>query len=324
MHKSLAEWLLQEEAFLLIAHVSPDGDTIGSCLALYGMLTALGKGASICCDQPVPKIYRFLPWADKIVLTEEAGAYTNVIAVDCADPARMGYAEALFQKAGARGNIDHHRTNDAFGEYVRHDASASATGELVYALWRELGQPGDEAMARDIAACLFTAICTDTGSFAYNNTTPATFRIAAELLELGIDITAINREVYRTVSYPRTLLKGQVLSSIELYDEGRVGFAQLSAADLLRFHTTGEDVEGMIDHVRDVDTVEIAILMREASDGSLKASFRSKRYADVSALAGRFGGGGHLRASGCTLRGNAEEMKRRLINAAVEALEAYA
>ena len=320
-----AEWIKLEDEFLLISHVSPDGDTIGSALALYGMLTGMGKRASLCCDQPVPRVYRFLPFSDVIQKGEEVKEnYKNVIAVDCADMARMGNSLRLFEAAQKTGNIDHHRTNVQYGDFNLFDYTASATGELIYRLWAALeGAPEANKKAQQIATCLFAAICTDTGSFSYGNVSPETFRIAACLLEMGVDVDGVNREIYRTISIGRTKLKGFVLNNIELQADGRIAIVGLYQSDIDRFGAKSEDVEGIIDALRSVDTVEIAMLLREAKDDTYKVSFRSKKYADVSALAQQFGGGGHIRAAGCTIKKeeDMEALKGRLIKAAQKELE---
>ena len=319
---TFAEWLRREDGFTLISHVSPDGDTIGSSLALFGILTAMGKRVQAVCEQPVPRVYSFLPFSDRVLLTEQAQAgFLNVISIDCADTARMGGAEKLFEQAQGTGNIDHHRTNPLFGAHVLHDGEAAATGELIYALWRELGVAMHGGQAQEIASCLFTAISTDTGNFAYSNTTPGTFLTAAALLETGIDIASINRRVYRTVPLSKKRLLGHVLSNMLFYADGKIGFGFVSQQTLLSVGATPEEVDGVIDDIRDVDTVEIAILMREARDGTHKVSMRSKQYADVSAIAHRFGGGGHLHAAGCTFIGAPEELKAELLRLAEDALK---
>lgn len=320
----MADWLRRENGFTLIAHVSPDGDTIGSCQALYGILQALGKRVRTVCDQRVPAIYAFLPWSDRILMsdqaTKDAQAYPNVIAVDCADQKRMGSAFALFQAASATANIDHHRTNPLYGDYVLHSDRASATGELVYLLWNELGAGAEEEIARNIAVSLYTAISTDTGNFAYSNTTPETFRTAAALLEKGIDIATVNRQIYRTVPLGKTRLLGFVLSTMRLYENGKIGMALIMLSDLNRLGALSEDAEGTIDGIRDVDTVEIAVLLRESRDGTFKASLRSKEFADVSEIAHIYGGGGHIHAAGCTMEGDPAVIMDKLLSAAKGAL----
>ncbi len=319
---TFAEWLRREDGFTLISHISPDGDTIGSSLALFGILTAMGKRVQAVCEQPVPRVYSFLPHADQVLLPDQAGEnFHNAISIDCADTARMGAAINLFEQANAKGNIDHHRTNPLFGDYVLHDDDAAATGEIIYALWRELDVALHGGAAQEIAACLFTAISTDTGNFAYSNTTPSTFFAAAGLLETGIDIAGINRRVYRTVPLAKKRLLGYVLTNMELFEDGKIGFAFVSQEALISLGASPEEVDGVIDDIRDIDTVEVAILAREAKDGTCKVSLRSKQYADVSAIAHRLSGGGHFHAAGCTWEGEPEPLKAELLRLAKDALQ---
>ncbi len=320
----MAQWLRNEDGFLLIAHTSPDGDTIGSSLAMYCLLTSMGKKVQVVCEHLIPYLYSFLPYAKEFKTPETAEkSYKNAIAIDCADKNRMGKAVELFNASLLTGSIDHHKTNIAYGDYVLHNENASATGELVFHLWQELGVALDASSktAFEIACCLFTAISTDTGNFSYSNATPESFRIAAALVEYGIDIADINRMVYRTLPISKTRLIGYVLSSMRLYENGRIGAALLLQEDFLRLGATPEDVEGIIDGIRDVDTVEIAILLRETQKGDFKVSLRSKKYADASAIASRFGGGGHLCAAGCTMEGQPEAILEQLLQVSIDALE---
>ena len=300
---------------LLIAHISPDGDTLGSCLALYAALLQLGKTAQIACEDPVPQIYRFLPNSDQVLPLDGVRQAESVISVDCADLARTGKGESLFFGATYTLNIDHHGTNDRYADenYVQR---AGATGELIFGVLTSL----KVNVTRDIAACLYAAITTDTGNFSYSNTTPDTLRIAAELLETGIDLPYLNRMLFRTVPFHKMRLHGLAIMKTELYEHGRIGIARLTRDDMRICGATGEDTEGVIDSVRDIDTVEIAALLREDDDGKIRVSLRGKSYADVSRIATQFGGGGHRLASGCTLEPPIGDAAERILRAAGELL----
>ncbi|OQA15846.1 MAG: Bifunctional oligoribonuclease and PAP phosphatase NrnA [Firmicutes bacterium ADurb.Bin356] len=318
----MAQWLRLEDGFTLIAHTSPDGDTIGSSLAMFYILTCMGKRVQVVCEHIVPYLYSFLPYAEAFNTPDTAEkSYKNAIAIDCADKNRMGKAVGIYNASMLTGSIDHHKTNTAYGDYVLHDENASATGELVFHLWQHLGVAVEKSKtALDIACSLFTAISTDTGNFSYCNATPGSFRAAAALVEYGIDIAEINRLVYRTLPIGKTRLIGYVLSSMRLYNDARIGAAILLWEDFLRFGAIPEDVEGIIDYIRDVDSIEIAMILRQTQKGDFKVSMRSKRYADVSAIAGRFGGGGHLRAAGCTMQGQPEAILEQLLQVSTDAL----
>lgn len=315
MLNNAVRFIRAHDDILLIAHVSPDGDTLGSCLALYAALFQLGKTAQIVCEDAVPQIYRFLPNSDQIKLPENARQTEAVISVDCADIARAGKSEMLFAGATYTLNIDHHGTNDHYADenYVQR---AGATGELIYSVLVNL----KVNLTKDIAVCLYTAITTDTGNFSYSNTTPDTLRIAAELLETGIDLPYLNRCLFRTVPFHKTRLHGLAIMKTELYAFGRIGMAKLTREDMLSCGATSEDCEGIIDSIRDIDTVEVAAILREADDGMIRVSLRGKASADVSQIALQFGGGGHKLAAGCTMMPPIDEAAQRILAEAMKLL----
>ena len=315
MLNNAVRFIRAHDDILLIAHVSPDGDTLGSSLALYAALLQLGKKAQIVCEDPVPQIYRFLPNSDQVQTPQCARQTEAVVSVDCADLARTGKSEPLFSGAVFTLNIDHHGTNDKYADenYVQR---AGATGELIYGLLMNL----KVNITRDIAACLYAAITTDTGNFSYSNTTPDTMRIAADLLETGIDLPYLNRSLFRTVPYHKMRLHGLAIMKTELYEHGRIGMACLSAEDMHSCNAVSEDTEGIIDSIRDIDTVEVAAILREGEDGLIRVSLRGKTAADVSRIALRYGGGGHRLAAGCTLDPPLNQAAEKILNAAMELL----
>jgi len=308
-------FLRAHDDILLIAHVSPDGDTLGSSFALYGALLELGKHAQVVCEDPVPAIYRFLPYSDQLIAPEQAKPAEAVVCVDCADVARAGRCEPLFHAAKATLNIDHHGTNDRYADenFVQ---KAGATGELVYNVLASL----KVSLNKNIASCLYAAITTDTGNFSYSNTTPDTLRIAAELLDVGIDLPYLNQRLFRTVPYHKMRLHALAVTKAQLYEYGRSGVSALTLADIASCGATGEDTEGIIDSIRDIDTVEVAALLRESEDGQIRVSLRGKTSADVSCIATKFGGGGHKLAAGCTLKPPIEEAARLILESAKELL----
>ncbi len=312
-----AEFIRENDGFTLIAHISPDGDTLGSSLALYGVLRELNKHAQVVCDNRVPPNYAFLPYADEILTPDKAKAYPYAIGVDCADALRMGTASALFKTAVDTVNLDHHVTNSAYARLNIVDGNAAATGELIYKLATILLP----RLSEPVSICLYTALLTDTGSFAYSNTTPETMRIAAEIMESGIDTYEINRLVYRTVPYHKIKLLGCAINNMELLCDGKLGITAVTLFEMREIGATEEDSEGVIDSVRDVESVEIAVMLREVDEGVFKASLRSKRYADVSKISCVKGGGGHAFAAGYTVHGTLEEVYSEAVKLATRALE---
>ena len=316
MEYRAAEFIKKHDDLILIAHVSPDGDTLGSCLALYCALLSMGKKAQVVCSQPVPHTYRFLPHAEEVRLLDQALPTETVIAVDCADVPRTGACETLFRAAKQTLCIDHHETNPLYADENFVEIVA-ATGELIYRVLCAL----DIAIDRDMATCLYTALACDTGNFAYSNTTPDTFRIMAELLESGIDLPDVNRRLFRTEPVRKTRLRARAVTKMQLVSEDRVAVAALSLQDFEDCGASGEDNEGVIDALRDIETVEIAAVLRECKDGAVRVSLRAKHDADVSRVAQQFGGGGHRRAAGCTLYVSLAESERQITDALVALLK---
>ncbi len=316
MLQDAVRFLRAYDDILLIAHVSPDGDTLGSSFALYGALLELGKRAQVVCEDAVPAIYRFLPFSDQLIPPEQAKPADAVVSIDCADIGRTGRSEPLFRAAKATLNIDHHGTNDyyAASNYVQ---KAGATGELIFNVIACLKIP----LNKNIASCLYAAITTDTGNFSYGNTTPDTLRIAADILDTGIDLPYLNRCLFRTVPFHKLKLHALGVNKAQLYEYGRIGISTITLAEIASCGATNEDTEGIIDAIRDVDTVEVAAFLRESEDGLIRVSLRGKSCADVSKIATRLGGGGHKLAAGCTMQPPIEEAAAQILDLARELLQ---
>ncbi len=313
---SIARLIEENNDFTLIMHVSPDGDTIGSACALRLAFMALGKRVQAVCDGDVPRIYRFLEGAEDIIKPNDARITGAAIAVDCADEGRMGAAGEIFAQAKHTANIDHHVTNTMFAQHNAVEANAAAAAEVVKKLIEQL----DVEFGADIATCLFCGLVADTGNFAYSNTTPDTLFAAGELLQRGADNALINRAVYRSAPVSKRRMLGLGLIKAEYLHGGRVAVCKLTREDFDRFNARDEDCEGIIDNLRDVENVEIAMLMREKEPNVYKVSMRAKEYANVCAVAERYGGGGHRLAAGCTVRGELDALAAELTEALIQAL----
>lgn len=314
----IAEALKKRDDFTIITHVSPDGDAVGSALALYRLLHKLGKRAQVVCDNPVPRVYQFMPGAETVVRSGQAAAYRNAVCVDCSDELRMGDAARIFQRAELTINIDHHATNMGHAQLNYIDERAAATAQIICQLIDLFPGMTD----KETAVCLYIGLITDTGSFSYSNTTPETLFCAAELMKLGIDTAQLNMRVFHSVTVQRLRLHGFAIKNIALLYGSRVSFVSITREDIARYGATDEDTEGIIDYARDIDTVQIAVFMRESEYGRYKLSLRSKGDIDVSSIARAFGGGGHVNAAGYTDSGSYEEAKGRILMAAKGALEA--
>ncbi len=302
--------LLQEKnQFILIAHVLPDGDSIGSLLALGEGLQNTGKQVQLFSPGTVPRKYSFLRGSENIAVESmEISTGTVVIALDSSDLERLGSFAEQIKQAGYLVNIDHHVTNERYGLLNLIDAEAAATGEIVYSLLLELGIP----LTDSIAEALYVAIATDTGSFKYDNTTPATHRIAAALLEQNVNPGVLSQRVFdeRPLSY--YLLLKEALSTLELHTDNRIAMITISKEMLQRSGTSAEDIDGLINYTRDIEGVELGILMYVESPEEIKVGFRSKAV-DVSLLAKRLNGGGHPKAAGCRVRGSYPSVKEKVL-----------
>lgn len=291
---SIIRGIEAHDRFSILTHVSPDGDTLGSAIALQILLESLGKTAEVICEEPVPHIYGYLPNAARVVLPQDAAGYECVVSCDCADRQRFKKAEHIFDAASFTMAIDHHFTNKGYADANLIVPAASAACEVMFDIYKAMDKP----VCPDAAVCIYTGIVTDTGNLTYSNTTPHAIRIVAELYENGLNITEINRCIYRTIPYVKTRLQGHVLSNMKLEAEGRIGLATLTVGEMDSYGATNEDCEGIVDDVRDVESVRVAVFIREGRDGSYKVSLRSKECADVGRIAGKYGGGGHAAAAG--------------------------
>ena len=310
------QFIQSHHSFVLAAHQSPDGDALGSCLALRAALIGMGKQAVVVCPDCVPNPVRFLVGADTVTGTNGIEPPREaVIYIDCADHKRAGSLQAALETAPFQFCIDHHGTNpreSKDGDWVEE---VSATGELILRLLKALHAP----ITKEIATALYTAIATDPGNFAYSNTSPEAFCAAAELLRVGIDLAEINRVLFREMPLSKAKLIAYTLDHMELDADGQLALCAIPESALEACGAKKEDCEGLIDYLRDIDTVEAACTLRE-SDGVVRVSMRSKRFCNVAAVAKRFGGGGHIHAAGCTLILPLGEAVRTMREALTEAL----
>ena len=317
--EKISDFIRNNDGFTLICHVAPDGDTLGSALALYGMMKMHGKRVQIVCQDRVPQNLLFLPWSHEVLCPDKAVCEDNVIAVDCADIGRLGKAVRLFDAAKNTVSIDHHGTNGMYAMLNEVHPHCAATAEIVYELVRIFA--GN--ISADVATCLYVGLMTDTGSFAFGNTTADTFAVASALVRSGANPCTSNTLVYRTVPLSKTKLLAKALSGVDLYDGGRIGMCIITQTDMAVCKAKAEDSEGIIDHIRDIETVEIAIFVREWLDGDYKVSLRSTEYADVAQLAQDFGGGGHVRAAGFKITMDLQKLCDALITSAKEMISLY-
>jgi len=309
--QSIAYQIQSSEDICILPHVYADGDALGASLALALALERLGKKVKVYLEEDIPDVYNFLPQKEKMVVYngEDINSNCLVIALDTGDTDRLGKRISVFEKAEITVNIDHHGTNTLFAKYNYVDRKASATGEIVYYLVKILNTEIDDY----IAICLYVAISTDTGNFRYSNTTSETHTIVADLVKRNIDIAALSRQLFDTVSLEKTRLTGKVINSIELLHAGKTAVMVITNAMLAETGAKEEDCDGMVNIGRNIKGVEVAVLFRENSKGNVKVNLRSNEYVDVSKIAFEFSGGGHPRAAGCTVEGDLQAVKKSVV-----------
>ncbi len=316
--KMIRDKILESKTFILSSHVQPDGDNIGSSLALYDALKKMNKEVLLLKNDDIPRDFLFLPGANEYVdLDLDSNKDFDVfISLDCGDQDRLGKNKAFLPRAKTIINIDHHISNTYFGDLNYIDVSASSTGEIVYDFIKVLGLDLDS----DMGICIYTAISTDTGSFLYDNTSSKAHRIAGELIDLGIDKKAISVNVYQNKSLEKTNLFIKALGSLEFYGDNRIGLVGVTQELLKETNTKMEDTEGIVAFIRDIEPVEVAVLLKEIDDKLVKVSLRSKNYLNVSDICANFGGGGHIRAAGCSIKENFNLAKKEILEKLLESL----
>jgi phosphoesterase RecJ-like protein len=297
----------------IMSHIMPDGDNVGSCLALYNALLKSGKSVRFILDDDIPKVYKFLKSSDKAERPGQHEHFDIVIALDCGDENRLGRSR-LYLENNFVINIDHHISNNEFGNLNMVDSNAAATGEIIYQIIKILGIEMDT----DISECLYTAIVTDTGQFQYSNTTSVTHQIAGDLINNGVNVSLMFERIYQNSSKEKVMLTKAALGTLEFYHNDRISCISLTLKQMMEVNAQEEDSDGIINLGRDIECVEAAIFLKELEPGKIKVGLRSKKVIDMAAVAKKFGGGGHVRAAGCTLHGSMEEVKEKILEAIIE------
>lgn len=303
----------------LTTHVNPDGDGLGSEVALAHLLQAKGCDVVITNPSPTPERFAFLfadlPGVDRHrEAVKELRRADLIIVLDIADLSRLGALGATVQERSVPvACLDHHTGPGHLPDGPRYvDATAAATGELVWHLADVLGWEITPAVAR----ALYVALVTDTGGFRFSNTTPRTLRIAADLLERGVDTEQVYLDVYASAPIGRPRLLAETLQTLVVEEEIGLAWVTVPAGALERHQVDPDDLDGVVEHARSVRGVRCALLFRDMSGGRVKVSFRSVGGVDVAALARQFNGGGHTKAAGAALQGTMDEVQQRVLSAA--------
>lgn len=309
----------QYQRFLITTHVRADGDGIGSEIALYHALTGMGKSVCIVNDSPIPQIYKFIiPDAGMCIYPEVSKEHAEVVfTLDSPTLERLGKIQGIIPNDAIIINIDHHISNEYFGNINWVAEDVCATGAIILALLKEMNID----ITPDIATALYVAIVTDTGRFTHSNTTPEALRAAAFLIERGARHTEISKNVYNTNPFNLTQLHAQVLHTINLHAGNRIATVWLTKEMLEKTHVDAIDTQEFADIPVSIDGVTIGVLFREMTKPNwVKVSLRSRNGFDVNAIAKKFGGGGHKYAAGCEIQGGIADVQQRILGELEKAL----
>ena len=307
MLSQVVELIEKKDRFAITSHIRPDGDGLGSSLGLFWLLKSLNKEVEVVMRDPAPHAYQQLPGADAIRVASNVGEhFDGVFVIECSDVERPGL-EDLKQQFVV--NIDHHSTTELFGGINWIDSTAAAVGEMIYNLCKATGG----RVTKEIAECVYTALLTDTGSFHYSNTTERTFKIASELVRIGVKPAKTAEAIFGSYEWPKIELLSHVLSTAKRDATGHVAWMWQTLAMQEQTHAAEEDADGFVNYPLAVSDVEATALFKETAAGVYRTSLRSKGDVNVAKIAEQFGGGGHRNAAGCTLKGNCGQIEQQMI-----------
>lgn len=306
------EVLEQAKSVLVGSHVNPDGDAIGTQLALASYLRRLGKEVVLVRDSEIPTRYRFLAGSERIVPAANIGddlTIDTAVVLECPVLDRIGTATRFIKDGVTLINIDHHADNHGYGDIRWIDSRSSSVGEMLFEYLIRCGH----SISPDEAEHLYTAILTDTGRFRFDSTSRRTMEVAGILMEAGADSSKICKAVYYDHPQSTLHLMGSVLSTMEFLDDGRICFLYLRKGMLEAAGAEPSETEGLIDYALYTRGVALGVLFKEVKGGETRVSLRSRPGVDVAALAAHYGGGGHVRAAGCTLPYGIEQARTELL-----------
>lgn len=313
---SVKEEIEKAKDIVILTHEYPDGDAIGSSLAMYHALRQLGKNVDIVIPE-VPRTFEFLPGVCDIKSEGKTDfVYDLGIALDCADTKRLKGYEEYYESAKVKISIDHHGTNTMYADHNYIDSVSPACAQILIVLLSSIGIE----ITKDIGTCILTGIITDTGGFRYKGVSTETFEIAAQLVRLGVSVSDISRKVLQVKTKAHFELTKLIMERMEFFENGKIAFTYMTLKDEEKLNVKPGDHEGLVEIARDIEGVEVAVFLREIKDG-FKVSLRSNEVVNVSEVCAMFGGGGHIRAAGCTLHFPLEQTKEKLIERVKSFLE---
>lgn len=309
---NVEELIKNSKKILIISHINPDGDALGSTCALYkAIYNRFKKKADMCALTYLSPTYKFLPNINLAKSSYDSSlVYDLVITVDVADIDRISDMKILFDKAKKTINIDHHKTNNKFGDYNYVVPEASSTGEVLYNLFTNSGWEIDT----ETAECLYAAILTDTGGFRFDNTTEKVLSAAANLVNLGANPNKIYTYCYESKSKNFVMFQNYCINKAQFLDNDKIVYTTIYRRDFEKFNAKDDYTEGLTEALRAIDSTDIAFIVKEVEPNKIcKISMRSKKY-DVSEICSKFGGGGHERAAGCTIKSSVENSVSKILD----------
>lgn len=313
----VANVIRTHKRFLIVSHMNPDGDALGSSLGLAFLLESLGKDVFVYNQGPVPAQYGFLPGVERIQQAISSDTSFDVTFVlDCSTAERVGDAFLRFEKRGQVVVVDHHPPRGALDAIRLIRTEAAATAELIYDIVEHLGAP----LTPDASTALYAGLMTDTGSFRFSNTTPHALQVASRLLAAGADHRLLIERVYESFPVERFRLLAMALKTLHFSHGGRVALVWVTRPMFQEAEANEEMTDGFVDIPRSIRGVEVAVLIREKEGCEHRVNLRSRGRVDVGEVAARFGGGGHPNAAGCTLKGPAQDVEGTLLKVLEEAL----
>lgn len=318
---NIIDYINGSNDFVVTSHVSPDGDNIGSTLAMYYSLKKLGKKVSYVLDDTLPLNLKFLTNNIDILKSHEFNMKDySLISLDCGDRSRICVSEEIKENAKQIICIDHHASNNSYGNLNYIDIDASSTCELVYNLLVRFSEVNKiDLIDEKVATCLYTGLVTDTGNFSYSNAHPSSFEMAKNLLLKNANKETIIQNVFQSNPYNYYKLLGEALNTLDIVNE-KVACISITKEMLKRNVISFNDVDGITPYTRDIAGVEVGILLKEKKENEVKVSLRAKSYVNVSEIAKTFGGGGHVMAAGCTIYDSVENAKKKVLEEVLKSI----
>jgi len=298
------------ESIVILTHENPDGDAVGSSLAMYSVLKQLGKEKVDVIIPNYPRTYNFLPNVDIVKKEGEIKPYDVAISVDCATIKMLNGWANYFESANTKIVIDHHGTNTMYGDLNFVNPDSPACCQILLTVFEHFGV----TINNEIGKCILTGIITDTGGFQYQTTRPETFEFAAKLLKSGINVSEIYKKSMNTKSKANFELRKLAIDRMEFLENGKISFTYITRKDIEDIGATDDDHEGIVDEGRCIEGVEVSIFLRETENKGYKISLRSNEYVNVSDVCLIFGGGGHIHAAGANIVGTPEQIKEKLVS----------